>query len=285
MNKKIKLLKFQLSTAILLLVVILISGFFIFGPELTEFARALSPNYSKVVGDNLDVGDWNNLPSDFVAKSGDTMSGPLTLSADPVLPMQAATKQYVDNARGGGDIFINWGRRDCPAGVTATLYTGYAFSSKSNQNGGGTEPTCVRDSVLPSGAAATLSDELYPLGIGAVSSYLSPAMIAATNKEVGCAACYVENSTCYEQVGRTDCYAGFNVEYSGYMFGGITFASPAYLIEANRKCVNLNFDISTPNNNNYGAVWYGTTINRDGDGVGLLYPDGGWLQCSVCCGG
>lgn len=34
----------------------------------------------------------------FVSKTGDAMGGPLSLAADPVLPLQAATKQYVDAA-------------------------------------------------------------------------------------------------------------------------------------------------------------------------------------------
>ncbi|MFA5935250.1 MAG: hypothetical protein WC787_00115 [Patescibacteria group bacterium] len=43
----------------------------------------------------------------YVNAAGDTMTGFLTLNADPSLPMQAATKQYVDNsvsAAGGGDV-------------------------------------------------------------------------------------------------------------------------------------------------------------------------------------
>lgn len=35
-------------------------------------------------------------PAPFVLKTGDTMSGFLTLNADPTAPMYAATKQYVD---------------------------------------------------------------------------------------------------------------------------------------------------------------------------------------------
>lgn len=35
-------------------------------------------------------------PADFVLKTGDTMSGPLTLNDDPVDPLHAAPKQYVD---------------------------------------------------------------------------------------------------------------------------------------------------------------------------------------------
>jgi hypothetical protein len=35
-------------------------------------------------------------PGDYVLKTGDTMSGPLTLPANPTAPLQAATKAYVD---------------------------------------------------------------------------------------------------------------------------------------------------------------------------------------------
>jgi len=38
----------------------------------------------------------------FVAKAGDTMTGALVLPADPTAALEAATKQYVDGAAGGG---------------------------------------------------------------------------------------------------------------------------------------------------------------------------------------
>lgn len=103
---KIKKLKLQLTTAIFSLIVLIISGFFVFSPvSLEKVALALSSNYSKPSGGSLDHDEWNNLPNDFVAKSGGAdavMTGPLTLPADPAQPMQAATKQYVDNSGGGG---------------------------------------------------------------------------------------------------------------------------------------------------------------------------------------
>jgi len=98
-KKKIFILKAQLTSAIFLLVIALISGFFIFGPELTEIAKALTGNYSKATGEQLTVSDWNNLDDDFLDKqnpAGDSMAGPLTLPGDPTTNMQAATKQYVD---------------------------------------------------------------------------------------------------------------------------------------------------------------------------------------------
>src|SRR5262249_49601790 len=38
----------------------------------------------------------NNTAGDFVKRAGDTMTGPLTLAANPTAALQAATKQYVD---------------------------------------------------------------------------------------------------------------------------------------------------------------------------------------------
>jgi hypothetical protein len=49
-----------------------------------------------------DISDWNS-STPFLPLSGGSISGPLTLPADPTQPLQAASKQYVDaNAGGGG---------------------------------------------------------------------------------------------------------------------------------------------------------------------------------------
>jgi len=46
----------------------------------------------------LTPGDITNPDTTFVRKAGDTMTGALILSGDPLVDLQAATKQYVDNA-------------------------------------------------------------------------------------------------------------------------------------------------------------------------------------------
>jgi hypothetical protein len=53
-------------------------------------------------------GEEVTLQSEAVLKSGDTMTGALTLHADPIEPLHAATKQYVDNAIGGGNFELLW---------------------------------------------------------------------------------------------------------------------------------------------------------------------------------
>lgn len=93
-----KKFKIQLISFLFLFILLIVSVLFL--PDLKNVAKALSPNYSKNIGDSLSNTDWNNLPNDFVAKTGDTMTGALNLPGDPVQPMQAATMQYVDNTAG-----------------------------------------------------------------------------------------------------------------------------------------------------------------------------------------
>jgi hypothetical protein len=45
-----------------------------------------------------DLGFSAAVSAGYVQKSGDTMTGPLTLNADPIAPLVGATKQYVDRA-------------------------------------------------------------------------------------------------------------------------------------------------------------------------------------------
>ena len=97
-----KNLNTKILASIFLLLCIVIAAATFTMPLFNKFAEAL--NTTDYVGKTqLFAGDWSRLPADFVAKSGDTMTGPLTLGGpltlpgDPTLNMQAATKQYVDN--------------------------------------------------------------------------------------------------------------------------------------------------------------------------------------------
>ena len=63
--------------------------------DAAESAAALAQE-AKTTADNIS-GDL----SGKVNKSGDTMTGPLVLPGDPTQPMEAATKQYVDQHGGG----------------------------------------------------------------------------------------------------------------------------------------------------------------------------------------
>jgi hypothetical protein len=105
MKRKIKLLTIQLASAVFTLIVVLVSGFFIFGPDFVDVVKAVTGNYNKATGNQLTIADWNNLDNDFLDKqnpAGDTMAGPLNMNnqritnlAEPSGAGDAATRQYV----------------------------------------------------------------------------------------------------------------------------------------------------------------------------------------------
>ncbi len=77
----------------------------IFSPvSFVNIAKALNPSdYNKSSGQTLGVIDWNRLDSDFFAKSGDTMTGPINMANNqitnipdvPVSPTDAVNKNFV----------------------------------------------------------------------------------------------------------------------------------------------------------------------------------------------
>jgi len=283
--KKIKKLKMQLTFTIFLLLIILVIGIFIFLPvSWQKIAIALTGNYSKVSGtDQLTVSDWNNLPNDFLDKqssSGDTMAGPLTLSADPTTNMQAATKQYVDNnsGGGGGDTFVNWGRGDCPSGTTE-LYNGYSFGVKWSVKGGGSNPVCIKYPLIGTEYNAEYFYTGYLHSIGSSLSRSLPVDIPEL-KEMKCAKCFSANQTCFENIGDNSCPSGFNIAYTGWLMGGISNENRENQLDF--ICVNDNFDGSINNINNEATI-YGATIEEQSD-LGF-YTENSFIRCSVCCGG
>ena len=77
-----------------------------------------------------------------VLKAGDTMTGPLTLSGDPTAALQPTTKQYVDNKPSGHNRIINGDmsidQRNAGASGTANGYTVDRWTYSCTQTGKGT---------------------------------------------------------------------------------------------------------------------------------------------------
>jgi len=301
-----KMNKIRLITlSSLLFALILLNLFILNGLTFKQIAQAISSNYARatksgIAPDNqLQLTDWNslitswnNLPADFVARTGgasSNMQGALDMGNNRITNLagpgtsanDAANKGYVDTAvagaGGGGDTFTNWGQSTCPAGSTA-LYSGFAFHESFNQSGGG-EPTCLEFTTEPltSGAPTTpILDTLSPLST-ADSGQLPSGMPA--RKVVKCAVCYRDGGTCFEHWGGQNCggAAGFTPIYTGFSLGG--FGNRTSNI--NRHCVdNVNFDAAITSTS-YEAVWYGTSIYSTTN-VGLFTPNS-YVKCSVCC--
>lgn len=275
-SKKVSLLKMQLSTAIVLLVAILIGGFFVFSPvSLRQTALALSGDYDRFSsGDNaIDQADWDLLDEDFVALDNGTANN---LTVNDITLNGTCT----GTGCGGGDIFTNWGRGDCPGGTTL-LYSGYAFGKKWDEPKGSGEILCIASPSTagpPSGSA--VRDKLWPIGTGA-AAYTPPGI--PTYSEMRCAVCYNPGGVCYEAIGVNTCNvaASFNVAYVGYMMGGVTgLDNPLNENNNSRSCVNGNFDGSVPNST-LASVYAGTEIIDNSDVPS--YTIDSFINCAICC--
>jgi hypothetical protein len=78
-------------------------------------------------GDPIVVGHNDVRLTNKVLKAGDTMTGPLVLNADPLVPLGAATKQYVDAATGdpgGANTHIQYNNAGTFGGSASFTYNG-----------------------------------------------------------------------------------------------------------------------------------------------------------------
>ncbi len=131
-NKKIKFLKLQLSAAFVLLAVVLVSGVFVFTPvSWQQVAQALTGNYSKSTGEQLTVSDWNNLPNDFLDKSGDTMSGDLNMGGNNINNVGSLNASLISGHSMSGDLNMNG---NSITGVNSLTMNGSGDLNMNNRN-------------------------------------------------------------------------------------------------------------------------------------------------------
>lgn len=288
-NKK----KYQKSfVAIFLLLVILVAIFWIKG----ERVSALSANYDKKEEEPLRISDWNELAEDFLAKSGGingVMSGILDLGLsiitgvdNPSEDSDTANKSYVDSSLsslGGGSVFTNWGRNDCPTG-SEELYEGFAFGSEYNDRGGGNNIICLQAGGAGLPFSASERSLLQPLiTVDWVGSF--PPEIAK-GSFISCAVCYNSNSNCYVKTnneidisGNWLCDGSYSVAYEGYLGGSIRTVG-SNLTSRDRSCINRDLiSLSAPSTSR--GIVQGTRIDEN---LGLTdFTDEHFIRCSVCC--
>lgn len=284
---KIKNFKSKLSASLFLLFCLFISSLF-FSGGFYNFAQALTGDYAKTLPATLDLSEWNNLDDDFVAKSGDTMTGILDMGGNritnlamPTLDDDAANKSYVDTqiaaitGSGAAGVFVNWGREDCPTG-SDYLYSGIGFSASYESVGGSSNLVCLDDSGVSGGAyTETNADMLFPV----VTGSSMPSGITS-DRVIKCAVCR-KIGTCYENYGGGGCNtaSGFSEMYAGYVLGGNS-NSASYKNSLERACVNSNFDAGVTPSFSGGAFLFGTRIDNS---FGLGYSVDTFLRCSLCC--
>ncbi len=172
-----------------------------------------------------------------------------------------------------GDVFTNWGSKQCPAGHEK-LYDGVAYTAHHSHSGSGGDVECIvrADKGVSTGTESL--DLLYPITIDHNHGTTIPA-----NHLIYCARCYTaEKGPCYEQLGSDTCPSGFEASYKGWSF------STHYTHSANteRICIDKDkFDKSTSWSG--GSRMYASRLQNSPSGNGGDYPEGYSLKCAMCC--
>ncbi len=138
------------------------------------------------------TGYWSpniaKLDARYVNTAGSTMTGFLTLSADPTSPMHAATKQYVDAARAGLDVKASVRAATTAALPTNTLSAGVLTASANAALAAQDGVTLVvNDRLLVKNEASGAKNGLYTVtqvGSGALPYILTRTTVADVDVEV-----------------------------------------------------------------------------------------------------
>ena len=185
---------------------------------------------------------------------------------------ECATPKSASTGGSNGSVFTRWGNATAPEGTTL-LDSGFAFSGRYTQGGGGGEPICmISDDPGAPGPGTYYGDLLYPLGTGDATR-MPPGISPLT--EIKCAVSYAEGPS-FERWGTQTCPTGWMAAYTGYAMGG--FYNHNH--QSNRHCVdNTEYDYSVASPN-YGGIWYGTVLYTNQD-VGI-YEENRYVKCALC---
>ncbi|KAK3577112.1 hypothetical protein CHS0354_037145 [Potamilus streckersoni] len=124
---------------------------------------------------------------------------------------------------GSGMTYVRWGRTVCPGNGTELIYKGYMAGTEHRQSGNGPNNLCLpedptwakyQDGTSDTDHRAHVYGTEYEMGHKSFFSPFSPDLL---NNDVPCAACRSTRSSSIMIPGRTNCYLGWTVEYSGYL--------------------------------------------------------------------
>lgn len=172
-----------------------------------------------------------------VAKAGDTMTGPLILSEDPLQPLEAANKEYVDTHGGGGSgtvKSVNNQTPDASGNVSLTAGNVGALAAVSNLSDL-TSAAAARVN-LGLGTAATLSSSAVLLSVNSLSDVGSVAT-ARANLGLGTASTFASSAFAQTANNLSDLGSAGTARNNLGLGSAATFASSAFV--AQKSPVNL----------------------------------------------
>ncbi|XP_053389813.1 short-chain collagen C4-like [Mercenaria mercenaria] len=184
-----------------------------------------------------------------------------------------------------GGNYVRWGKTECPKGVT-TVYPGVAGGSFFDHSGAASNYLCLpldpdwtnktkNDNTKNSMGAHVYGAE-YELD--GVNTGFFGGKIQQYPDDVPCAVCETERPNVLMIPGKTTCYEGWNVEYTGYLSAG----HYGHKAASEFICLDENPDAADGNDVNENGKLLYLAEARCGSLPCPPYVDGRIMSCVVC---
>ncbi|CAH1261594.1 Hypp2403 [Branchiostoma lanceolatum] len=248
-----------------------------------ELTGAKVPNKNGTFGvrnkrSRRSVPDWEGLLtrlSDLKGRLGDADGDMM----DP--DMMDKRQDERRGGRGGGVVYVHWGRRDCP-GNAKVVYEGWAGGAMYNQAGGGNNYVCLPKD--PQWGNYNDKVDSYYVGrmYGAEYSLQYDVPFGSADlddDDVPCAVCYVPNRSMQLMIpARKECSRGWSEEYHGYLMANSYY----YAGSKNYVCVNEEPQAAFGGSKAQSAAFFYPVEASCGSLMCPPYYEGRELTCVVC---
>ncbi|XP_045168682.2 short-chain collagen C4-like [Mercenaria mercenaria] len=175
--------------------------------------------------------------------------------------------------------FTRWGKTECTPN-SAVLYTGFTAGSRYNYHGGTSNVLCLpKEPQFNSYSPGMSGNYLYGSEYNARNTYLSDIFGKELNEQdVPCAVCEVTGSSAMMVFpARTECYNGWNKQYSGYLMT----SHEAHNKSMDVVCIDSEPEaIHDSSDNENGALFY--FVETNGQLFKHGYSKGREMTCVVC---
>ncbi|XP_045174681.2 uncharacterized protein LOC123535975 [Mercenaria mercenaria] len=203
-------------------------------------------------------------------------------SSDDIYNEIQGLKHEINTLKDRGSIYTRWGRKSCGTSDTETVYSGYAAGQPYNITAGPASFLCLpehptwakyNDGIQDLGARVAGTEyEIYHANL------FNPFPQPMQDLDAPCAVCRSPRTTSLMIPGRTDCYSGWTLEYTGYLMSG----HKGHIAATDYACVDVNPEaVFHGEADKNGKLLYFVEIT-----CGSLpceeYPNGRELACAVC---